>query len=93
MYSVKNPMKNIDLLDNYFRYEILEYVPEKRQVILCYTTNTIWFGNVDIFLNKLKLHYSRTYLIDLKRLIEAVELKYKRDNKVKKEKHGKEIYG
>ncbi|OUV28809.1 MAG: hypothetical protein CBC48_12545 [bacterium TMED88] len=89
MYKIKNPMKSIDLLDDYFRYEILEYVPEKKQVILCHSTNTIWFGDVNIFLIKLKNILTQLSIpkniyehINLDKLIEAVENKYKQQEKL-----------
>ena len=85
MNKVKNPMKSIDLLDDIFRYEILELdCPYKKQVSLCRETNTIWFGDVDIFLDKLKRRFTRHSvqkscyeLVNIERLIKAVELKYK----------------
>ncbi len=82
--SIKNPMHSIDLLSHIFEFEIYESdCPKHRQVTLDHSTDTIWFGDVDIFLTKLKNYLTQFSFtrdayenVNLEKLIRAVENKY-----------------
>ena len=83
--SIKNPMHSIDLLTHIFEFEIYESdCPKHYQVTLDHSTNTIWFGDVNIFLTKLKNYltqfsytkYAYENVILDKEVIVKVNLKY-----------------